>query len=92
MAENDEILALQMDPLQSCLDPDELRGSLEIELVSVVNDAGVDVNFCLEHLHAVSLLPYVCGLGPRKASAFLKVLSTCSVCAVHVRTCMCAGL
>lgn len=72
-AENEELLALQMDVLQSSLDPDELRSCLEIELVTRVNDVGVDVNFCLEHPHAVGMLPYVCGLGPRKAMFLLKV-------------------
>ena len=72
-AENDELLALQMDSLQSSLDPDDLKACLEIELVSRVNDAGVDINFCLEHPHTVSMLPYVCGLGPRKATFLLKV-------------------
>ena len=72
-AENDELLALPMDTLQSALDPDELRACMEIELVTRVNDVGVDVNFCLEHPHAVSMLPYVCGLGPRKAMSLLKV-------------------
>ena len=72
-AENDELLALQMDPLQSALDPDELRPCLELEVVTRVNDVGVDVNFCLEYPHAVSMLPYVCGLGPRKAIFLLKV-------------------
>ena len=61
-----------MDSLQSALDPDELRACLEVELVTRVNDVGVDVNFCLEHPHAVSMLPYVCGLGPRKAMSLLK--------------------
>ena len=74
-AENDELLALQMELLQSSLDPDELRACLEIELVTRVNDVGVDVNFCLEHPHAIGMLAYVCGLGPRKALFLLKVCS-----------------
>lgn len=83
-ADNEEILALQMDALQSSLDPDDLKSALEIELVSTVNDAGVDVNFCLEHPHSVSMLTYVCGLGPRKATAFLKVQLLLSFQKVHV--------
>ena len=73
IAEDDELLSLQMDPLQSALDSDELRACLEMELVTRVNDVGVDVNFCLEHPHSVGMLPFVCGLGPRKALFLLKV-------------------
>ena len=56
---------------------DQLRSALEVELVTKVNQVGVDVNFCLEHPHAVGMLNFVCGLGPRKAAALLKV--RCSV-------------
>lgn len=73
MAEDDELLSLQMDPLQSALDSDELKACLEMELVARVNDVGVDVNFCLEHPHFAAMLPYICGLGPRKAMFLLKV-------------------
>ena len=74
-AENEELMALQLHPLQASLDSDDLRAALEVELVSRVNDAGVDVNFCLEHPHAASMLSYICGLGPRKATSLLKVCS-----------------
>ena len=38
-----------------------------------VNEVGVDVNFCLEHKHTEAMVPFICGLGPRKANALLKV-------------------
>ena len=72
-AEDDELLSLRMDPLQEALDEDDLRTCLELELVTRVNDVGVDVNFCLENPHGASMLPFVCGLGPRKAMFLLKV-------------------
>ena len=72
-AEDDELLSLKMDPLQSSLDTDDLRSCLELELVTRVNDVGVDINFCLENPHGVGMLPFVCGLGPRKAMFLLKV-------------------
>ena len=74
-AEDDELLSLRMDPLQGLLDTDELQSCLELELVTRINDVGVDVNFCLEHPHGASMLPFVCGLGPRKAMFLLKVCS-----------------
>ncbi|CAI8018492.1 Transcription elongation factor SPT6 [Geodia barretti] len=73
-AEDDELLSLKMDPLQSSLDTDDLRSCLELELVTRVNDVGVDINFCLENPHGVGMLPFVCGLGPRKAMFLLKIL------------------
>ena len=38
-----------------------------------MNDIGVDVNFILEHSHAADMLSFVCGLGPRKTAALIKV-------------------
>ena len=70
---DDEIFALKMHPLQDCLPKEKLRDCLELELVTRVNDVGVDVNFALNYSHASSVLNYVCGLGPRKAAALLKV-------------------
>lgn len=43
--------------------------------MTVVNEVGVDPNRLLEHPHTVSLLQFVCGLGPRKATSLLKVHS-----------------
>lgn len=44
-----------------------------MELVTVVNDVGVDPNRVTDQPHTIPLLQFVCGLGPRKASALLKV-------------------
>ena len=74
---DDEILALRLHPLQAELVSDRLKGFLEEELVTRVNDKGVDVHYLQEHPHAVGMLQYVCGLGPRKAAAILKVRGQC---------------
>ena len=71
---DDEIFALKMHPLQDSLSKERLKECLELELVTRVNDVGVDVNFVLNNPHAASMLNYVCGLGPRKAAALLKVI------------------
>ena len=68
-----EYQALHMHPLQSSLPQEQLKAGLEMELIGRVNDVGVDVNFALEHQHGADLLPFVCGLGERKAAALLKV-------------------
>ena len=47
--------------------------ALMIEFINCVNDVGVDLNLCLTNDRYASLLSFVCGLGPRKATALLKV-------------------
>ena len=69
---DNEFLALNLHPLQNTLPVDKLKSTLEFEIVNRVNDVGVDVNFAMEHPHTVDMLPYVCGLGPRKAPALIK--------------------
>lgn len=63
--------------LQDTLSKDQLKLALEMELVSRVNDVGVDINYCLEHPHIAPLASFVCGLGPRKAAALMKVWTYC---------------
>ncbi len=72
-SQDDEVLALQLNPLQGELSSDQLKSALEDELVTRVNDVGVDIHYLQEHPHAVGMLYYICGLGPRKAAAILKV-------------------
>lgn len=71
-SQDDEVLSLQLHPLQGQLPSDRLKAVLEEEMVTRVNDVGVDIHYLQEHPHAVNMLYYVCGLGPRKASAILK--------------------
>ena len=59
--------------LQDALSKEQLKLALEMELVSRINDVGVDINYCLEHPHIAPLASFVCGLGPRKAAALMKV-------------------
>ena len=41
--------------------------------MNVVNQVGVDINFCIDHAHAEGLVPFLSGFGPRKAAVLLKV-------------------
>ena len=50
-----------------------MKQALEAELVTKINEVGVDINFCLEHSHAEPVISFLCGFGPRKASALSKV-------------------
>ena len=71
---DNEFLSLHLHSLQGSLPVDKLKWMLEIEIVNRVNDVGVDVNFAMEHPHTAPMLQYVCGLGPRKAPALIKVI------------------
>lgn len=48
---------------------------MERALVDVVNKVGVDINRAVNDPYYASLLPYVAGLGPRKAEAMVKKIS-----------------
>ena len=63
--------------IQNAVQQDILKRALEAELVMKVNEVGVDISYCIEHPHTESLIPFVCGFGPRKASSLLKV-HTCT--------------
>ncbi|XP_075243578.1 transcription elongation factor SPT6-like isoform X2 [Convolutriloba macropyga] len=70
-----DLLSFKFHRLQDLVPQDDLVDALTIELVSMVNKIGVDVNRALEFPHYAPMLQFVCGLGPRKASALLQVLS-----------------
>ena len=49
--------------------------SLERALIEVTNKVGVDINRATRNPYYYSLLPYVSGLGPRKASSVVKKIN-----------------
>jgi transcription elongation factor SPT6 len=51
---------------------EKLLSALERVLVDVVNKVGVDINRAANDPYYSYLLPYVAGLGPRKAQAVIK--------------------
>ena len=76
MAEdNKDLLSFKFNALQGLVPQEDLIEALTTELVSMVNKVGVDVNRALDYPHHSYSLNYVCGLGPRKASALLQFLS-----------------
>ena len=54
------------------LSKDKLLMALERALVDVVNKAGVDINRAANDDYYATLLPYVAGLGPRKAQVVIR--------------------
>lgn len=71
---DDEILSLRYHPLQEQLNKDELLENIYLEFVNRTNEVGVDINLAVQQSHKSNLVQFVCGLGPRKAQALLRVL------------------
>jgi transcription elongation factor SPT6 len=53
---------------------EELLEALYLEFVNRTNEVGVDINLAVLRSNTSSLLQFVCGLGPRKGQALLKIL------------------
>lgn len=53
---------------------EELLEALNLEFVNRTNEVGVDVNAIVANTYSGNLLQFVCGLGPRKAAALIKLL------------------
>ena len=70
-----DIVSITFDPSQRYLPQDKLMKQLETAMVDMVNLVGVDINEAANDLYTANLLPYICGLGPRKASQLLKVIN-----------------
>lgn len=55
---------------------EKLLMALERVLVDVTNKVGVDINRSVSDSYYQHLLPFVCGLGPRKAQALVRKIAT----------------
>lgn len=70
-----DITSISFDPSQAYLPQDKLMKSLESAIVDMVNLCGIDINEAVGDSYTANLLPYVCGLGPRKADQLIKVVN-----------------
>ncbi|CAH2250199.1 transcription elongation factor SPT6 [Pararge aegeria] len=70
---DEEILCLRYHPLQDHIAKEDLLEGIELEFVNRVNEVGVDVNEAVLTGRGTELLQFVCGLGPRKAQALIKL-------------------
>ncbi|XP_028156739.1 transcription elongation factor SPT6 [Ostrinia furnacalis] len=70
---DEEILCLRYHPLQDQISKEDLLEGIELEFVNRVNEVGVDMNEAILTGRGTELLQYVCGLGPRKAQALIKL-------------------
>lgn len=70
-----DIVSIQFKPGQQLISQELLLKQLETALVDMVNLVGVDLNEAVTDTMTANLLPYVCGLGPRKAAHLLKIVN-----------------
>ncbi|XP_017852674.1 transcription elongation factor SPT6 isoform X2 [Drosophila busckii] len=71
---DDEILCLRYHPLQERLPRELLLEQLSLEFINRTSEVGLDINLMVQNSRTVNLLQYICGLGPRKGQALLKLL------------------
>ena len=70
-----DIVSVSFNPSQDYVPQEKILKQLETAMVDMVNLCGVDVNDAASDMYTANLLPYVCGLGPRKASQLLKAVN-----------------
>lgn len=71
---DEEILCLRFHTMQDQLAKEELLENLYIEFINRTNEVGVDVNLAVQNPLTVNLVQFICGLGPRKGAALIKIL------------------
>jgi transcription elongation factor SPT6 len=71
---DEEILCLRYHTLQDQLNKEELLENLYLEFINRTNEVGVDVNLAVQNPLTVNLVQFICGLGPRKGAALIKIL------------------
>ncbi|EIN07299.1 transcription elongation factor Spt6 [Punctularia strigosozonata HHB-11173 SS5] len=73
-----DLTAISLDEqmqYQHLIPKEKLLTALEHALVDIVNKVGVDINRAVIDSYYQHLLPYVCGLGPRKAQVLVKKIA-----------------
>lgn len=70
-----DVISIQFKPGQQLVSEELLVRQLETALVDMVNLVGVDLNEAVNDPFTANLLPYVCGLGERKAAHVLKIVN-----------------
>ncbi|KAL5532712.1 SPT6 [Sanghuangporus sanghuang] len=72
-----DVVAITFDTRsQPLVPPERLLKVFERVLVDVVNRVGVDINRAVNDPYYAALLPFVSGLGPRKAQALIKKITS----------------
>ncbi|KEY63806.1 hypothetical protein S7711_09516 [Stachybotrys chartarum IBT 7711] len=70
-----DVTSLAFHPCQHLLPQDKLAKYLESAMVDAVNLVGVNIGDAMTDAYTANLLPYVAGLGPRKATSVVKAIN-----------------
>ncbi|PNY27258.1 Transcription elongation factor SPT6 [Tolypocladium capitatum] len=70
-----DVGSLSFHPCQHMLPQEKLMRYLESAMVDTVNMVGVNINDAMTDTYTANLLPYVAGLGPRKATSVVKAIN-----------------
>lgn len=70
-----DIVSITFHPGQNLVPEEKLLKQLESALVDMVNLVGVEINEAVSDSYTANLLPYICGLGPRKATQLVKTIN-----------------
>ncbi|KAF2762407.1 transcription elongation factor-like protein spt6 [Pseudovirgaria hyperparasitica] len=70
-----DITTIPFDPNQDLVPPERLLKILESAMVDIVNLVGVNIDEAINDPYTANLLPYVCGLGPRKTIQLTKAIN-----------------
>ncbi|KAI9849087.1 MAG: Transcription elongation factor spt6 [Sclerophora amabilis] len=70
-----DIASITFHPSQQLVSQEKLLTQLETAMVDMVNLCGIDINEAVGDSYTANLLPYICGLGPRKATSVLKAIN-----------------
>lgn len=71
------VFYIPLHPLQNQINLNKLRKEYEKIVIEIVNNVGVDFNELLKYRHLQALLPFISGLGPRKAQYLLECFENC---------------
>jgi transcription elongation factor SPT6 len=71
-----DITSITFDPSQHLIPEDKLMKALDSAMVDMVNLVGIDINDAVNDSSTARLLPYISGLGPRKAAQMLKTINS----------------
>lgn len=70
-----DVISINFDQAQRYVPQDKVMKALETAIVDMVNLVGVEINEAVGDSYTANLLPYIAGLGPRKAAQLLKVVN-----------------
>lgn len=70
-----DVGSISFHPCQHLLPQEKLMRYLDSAMVDTVNMVGVNINDAMTDSYTANLLPYVAGLGPRKATSVIKAIN-----------------